>query len=79
MSPFVDKGIIDFSEGGPCYVEVQSPVGIITFVYHPQHRPPFRLYGPDGMEVDPRIMPVCPHQSVAGYDLSHFASSEWEE
>lgn len=74
MSPIVDHGIIDFSDGP--YIEIPTPVGIITFVYHPQHRPPFRLYGPDGVEVDPRRLTICPHQGLAGYDLSHFASRD---
>ena len=70
--------LIDFSGDGPCYVEVPSMIGVITFTFDPNCRPPhppFHMYGPDGVEVDPGIVMRCVkhHNGFVGYDLTEYA------
>lgn len=57
-------------------VEVPTPAGVITFVMHYDHVPPFRCYGPDGIEVDPAFIARMTHDDhthgCCAYDLSRF-------
>lgn len=67
---------IDLYEDG--IYEVHTKVGVVTIVIDSNSKQvPMRLYGPDGMEVDPQnvLREICPHGNTTGfaaYDLSHF-------
>lgn len=61
-------------------IEIPTMIGIVTFVTHPNHNPPFRCYGPDGMEVDPTTVMSVKHKDhfdgCAAFDLSCFMPEE---
>lgn len=67
-------------EDGTVY-EFMSPIGVLTFVSDSQAEIPIRIYGPDGIQLDPILtakMANCPrHGFHAGYmawNLGNLAS-----
>lgn len=66
-------------EDGTVY-EFMSPIGVLTFVCDSQADIPIRVYGPDGLQLDPTLvtrMANCPgngfHAGFMAWDLSHLA------
>lgn len=61
---------MEFEGADGAMLEMRSPIGVVTVVFDKNATPPFRLYGPDGIEVDPHDV----YQVECGYHIEGFAA-----
>lgn len=61
---------MDFEGADGAMIEMMSPIGVVTVVFDKDATPPFRLYGPDGIEVDAENV----HQVEDGYHIKGYAA-----